>query len=117
MHKEWLSALELVRRTTGLLRSAPTATTGITRTVARLMATTALTTLSTACLSVPAPGTTAITGGGSIAAATMAAVSMDAAIMDVAFMGGLGWGAAGADSGGAGAFAGAGFAGRVGSLL
>src|SRR6266478_362859 len=85
MHKECLSALELVRRTTGLLRSAPTATTGITRMVARLTATTARTTLLTACLSVLDRGSTASTAD----ADSTAAVTMDAAIMDVAPMGDL----------------------------
>ena len=50
MHKECLSASELVRRTTGLLRSAPTATTDMRHTLARLTATTALTILMAECL-------------------------------------------------------------------
>src|SRR5260370_38322971 len=62
MHKGCLLAWESAPATTVLLQFAPTATTGITHTLARLTAITARTTLWVACLSARVPGITVITG-------------------------------------------------------
>src|SRR5260370_12873927 len=62
MHKGCLLAWESAPATTVLLQFAPTATTGITHTLARLTAITARTTVGVAFLSARVPGITVITG-------------------------------------------------------
>src|SRR5260370_28529926 len=76
MHKGCLLAWESAPATTVLLQFAPTATTGITHTLARLTAITARTTLWVACLSARVPGITVITGAVStVVATTVAAIT------------------------------------------
>src|SRR5260370_6475355 len=81
MHKGCLLAWESAPATTVLLQFAPTATTGITHTLARLTAITARTTLWVACLSARVPGITVITGAVSTVVASTDGILIATAVL------------------------------------